>query len=71
MPGEASDRLALHLQEEHRGIRLTTFRNHEPVLARGIGRLMFEFTASPMAARSDYVAAGNSKAKSINRFLPR
>jgi hypothetical protein len=52
-------------------VLLTKFRNHEPVLARGIGRLTFEFTAPPMAARSDYVAAGNSNAKSINRFLPR
>lgn len=50
---------------------LTEFRNREPVLARGIGRLTFEFTAPSMAARFDYVAAGNSKAKSINRFLPR
>ncbi len=50
---------------------LAQFRNREPVLARGIGRLMFEFTAPPMAARFDYVPAGNSKAKSINRFLPR
>ena len=31
---------------------LTKFRNREPVLARGIGRLTFEFTAPPMAARS-------------------
>jgi hypothetical protein len=31
---------------------LTELRNHEPVLARGIGRLTFEFTASSMAARS-------------------
>ena len=26
-------------------VSLTKFRNHEPVLARGIGRLTFEFTA--------------------------
>jgi hypothetical protein len=50
---------------------LNKFRNHEPVLARGIGRLTFEFTAPPMAVPSDYVPAGNSNAKSINRFLPR
>ena len=47
---------------------LTKFRNREPVLARGIGRLTFEFTAPPMAARSDYVAAGNSK-REINQSL--
>jgi hypothetical protein len=52
-------------------VSLTKFRNQEPVFARGIERLTFEFTALPMTARSDYVAAGNSKAKSINRFLPR
>lgn len=52
-------------------VLLTKFRNHEPVLARGIGRLAFEFTAPLMAARYDYGAPGNSKAKSINRFLPR
>ena len=52
-------------------VSLTKFRNREPVLARGIGRLTFEFTAPPMTARLNYVGAGNSKAKSINRFLPR
>jgi hypothetical protein len=28
---------------------LTQFRNREPVLARGIGRLTFEFTAGSVA----------------------
>src|SRR5258707_15112154 len=39
-------------------VSLAQFRNRELVLARGIGLLTFEFTAPPMAARSDYVAAG-------------
>jgi hypothetical protein len=30
-------------------VSLTQFKNHEPVLARGIGRLTFEFTAPPTA----------------------
>ena len=50
-------------------VSLTQLRKREPVLARGIGRLTFEFTAPPMAVRSDYADAGNSSAKSINRFF--
>src|SRR6476660_877059 len=34
-------------------VSLAQFRNREPVLARGIGRLTFEFTAPPMGARAE------------------
>ena len=47
---------------------LTQFRNREPVLARGIGRLTFEFTAPPMAARSDYVRSRKLQGE-INQSL--
>ncbi len=51
---------------------LNQSNNHEPVLARGIGRLTLEFTAHlALAARFDYAGGGNSSAKLISLFLPR
>src|SRR5438874_8405703 len=35
------------------------------------GRLTFECTAPPIVVRCDYAEAGNSSAKSINRFFPK
>src|SRR5262249_52437908 len=49
---------AFHLQEEHRRVAHPVQKPRTSILARGIGRLTFEFTAPPMAARSDYAAAG-------------
>jgi hypothetical protein len=69
MPAAATDRFSVPSAEETSSWALTQFINLEPVLARGIGRLTFEFTAPPMAARFDYAEAGNSSTKSINRFL--
>ena len=49
MAGEASDRTGARIVGATSNVSLTKFKNVEPVLARGIGRLTFEFTAPPMA----------------------
>src|SRR5262245_28683883 len=49
-------------------VSLTQFRNHEPVLARGIGRLTFEFTAPPVAARR-WLRRGRKLKREVDQLL--